>query len=143
MVEMLRRIACAWISWLAIAPLSSIAQNEPAEYTMTTYQVAFLKRGPAWTPGSTPETQKIQQAHLAHISAMAKTGKLILAGPFTDGGELRGMFVFKATEEEAKKLAAEDPAVKAGRLALEWHGWYSAKGIGIIPESSQTGEKKK
>lgn len=106
----------------------------PQEYKMTTYQVAFLKRGPKWTPKSTPETQKLQEAHMAHIGAMAKSGKLILAGPFSDGGELRGMFVFKASAEEAKQLAEQDPTVKAGRLVLEWHPWYSPEGIGVKQE---------
>jgi uncharacterized protein len=108
---------------------------------MTTYQVAFLKRGPQWTPQSTPETQQLQQAHMAHINAMAKTGKSILAGPFADSGPLRGMFVFKATAEEAKELAGQDPAVKAGRLVLEWHPWYSTEGITVSTKSK--GEQKK
>ena len=123
---------------IAFALLS--AQNVP-EYQMTTYQVAFLKRGPQWTPQSTPETQKLQQAHMEHINAMAKTGKLILAGPFADSGALRGMFVFKATAEEAKELAEQDPTVKAGRLVLEWHPWYSAEGIAVLTKSK--GEQKK
>ena len=123
------------------APRVLLGQNEPAADTMMVYQVAFLKRGPNWTAESTPESQKLQQAHMAHINAMAKTGKLILAGPFADSGPLSGIFVFKATAEEAKELAEQDPTVKAGRLVLEWHPWYSSKGIGIIPESK--GEKKK
>ncbi len=125
---------------LFIAGALLSAQNEP-EYQMTTYQVAFLKRGPQWTPQSTPETQKLQQAHMAHINAMAKTGKLILAGPFADSGALRGMFVFKATAEEAKELAEQDPTVKAGRLVLEWHPWYSVEGITVLTKSK--GEQKK
>jgi uncharacterized protein len=124
----------------ALAGLTLCAQNEP-EYKMTTYQVAFLKRGPNWTPQSTPETQKIQEGHMAHIGAMAKSGKLILAGPFSDGGDLRGMFVFKTSAEEARQLAEQDPAVKSGRLALEWHPWYSAEGIAIVTDSK--GEQKK
>jgi uncharacterized protein YciI len=52
----------------------------------------------------------------------ADSGKLILAGPFADEGDLRGMLVFRVdSPEEAKALAAQDPAVKAGRLVLEWH----------------------
>jgi uncharacterized protein YciI len=111
------------------------------EFKMTTYQVAFLRRGPKWTAQSTPETQKLQEGHMSHIGAMAKTGKLILAGPFEDGGELRGMFVFKATAEEPRQLAEQDPTVKAGRLVLEWHPWYSAEGIGIL--AVPKGEQKK
>jgi uncharacterized protein len=117
------------------------SQTEP-EYKMTTYQVAFLKRGPAWTTDVTDETKKIQAGHMANISAMAKAGKLILAGPFADQGDLRGMFVFKATAEEARQLAEQDPAVKSGRLVLEWHPWYSAEGITILTSNSK-GEPKK
>ena len=112
---MLREIA---VTLLLAATALGQTQPEP-EFTMTTYQVAFLKRGPAWTPQSTPETGKIQQGHMAHIGAMVKTGKLILAGPFEGSGDLRGMFVFKATAEEAKQLAGQDPAVLSGRLVLE------------------------
>ena len=130
----------AIMGWLAGTALAQ-APSEP-EYAMTTYQVAFLKRGPKWTPQSTPETQKIQQGHMAHIGAMAKTGKLILAGPFADDGDLRGMFVFKATAEEARQLAGQDPAVKSGRLLLEWHPWYSAEGIAVT-QTPRKGEHKK
>jgi uncharacterized protein len=101
---------------------------------MTTYYVGFLLRGPKWTPEVTPEVERIQKEHLAHIRKMAESGKLILAGPFMDGGNLRGMFVFRVeTIEEAKTLSEADPAVKAGRLVVDLHPWYSAKGINIDP----------
>ncbi len=108
---------------------------------MTTYYVAFLKR-PANPPQfSEEESQKIQEGHMANIRKMAAIGKLVLAGPFSDNTTLRGMFVFKTDSlEEAKALAANDPAVKAGRLELEWHPWFSAKGIMVEQESK--GEKK-
>ena len=100
---------------------------------MMTYYVAFLRRGPAWTPEQTDETRRIQSEHLAHISAMAASGDLVLAGPFADDTDLRGMFVFKVDSlEKAEALAQADPAVKAGRLKVELHPWYSAKGISIV-----------
>jgi uncharacterized protein YciI len=64
---------------------------------------------------------------------MGATGKLLVAGPFTDGGDLRGMFIFKCSMEEAKAMAAEDPAVKAGRLVLEFHPWFAARGLSVAP----------
>ncbi len=67
----------------------------PGGYEMTTYYVAFLYRGPNWTPQQTDETRKIQEEHLANIQKMADSGKLVVAGPFTDDGEIRGIFVFK------------------------------------------------
>jgi uncharacterized protein len=101
---------------------------------MTTYVVGFLYRGPKWTPEVTPETQKIQEGHMANIRKMAKEGKLILAGPFADNTDLRAMFVFLTdSTEEARKLCDGDPAIQAGRLRVELHPWYSAKGIRVDP----------
>ena len=95
-----------------------------------TAYLAFLTRGPKWTPERTPQTEEIQKAHLANINRLAQTGKLVVAGPFGDNGQLRGIFVFKVSSlEEAKELAATDPAVKAGRLALDVHTWLVPEGI--------------
>jgi len=117
-------------------PGATIAQDQshgkPIE--MTTYYVGFLYRGPKWTPEVTPEVERLQEEHMANIRRMADSGKLLLAGPFSDGGNLRGMFVFQVDSmEEAKALADADPAVKAGRLTVEMHPWYSAKGIRVDP----------
>ena len=95
-----------------------------------TAYLAFLTRGPKWTPERTPQTEEIQKAHMANINRLAETKKLVVAGPFGDNGQLRGIFVFKvASLEEAKELAATDPAVKAGRLALDVHTWQVPEGI--------------
>lgn len=95
------------------------------------YYIGFLRRGPRWTPGNTPETQRVQAAHMAHIGEMAGSGKLVGAGPFSDGGQLRGVFVFKVgSMEEAKALAEADPAVKAGRLSVDLHAWTGPEGVG-------------
>jgi uncharacterized protein YciI len=76
--------------------------------------------------------EQLQKDHMAHIGQMAKDGKLLLAGPFTDNTDLRGMFVFQtASIEEARALSEADPAVKAGRLRIELHPWLSPKGIRI------------
>ncbi len=95
-----------------------------------TAYLAFLTRGPKWTPERTPETEETQKAHLANINKLAQSGKLVVAGPFGDNGQLRGIFVFKVESlDEAKELAATDPAVKAGRLALDVHAWLVPEGI--------------
>ena len=106
----------------------------PGGYEMTTYYVGFLYRGPKWTPEQTPETRKLQEAHMANILKMGAEGKLVIAGPFTDDGELRGLYVFRvASAEEAKALVESDPAVQAGRLRFELHPWYAAKNITVTP----------
>jgi uncharacterized protein YciI len=56
--------------------------------------------------------------------------KLAAAGPFIDGGKLRGVFVFQVGSiEEARALADTDPAVRAGRLVVELHPWMVARGV--------------
>jgi uncharacterized protein YciI len=108
----------------------------PGGFEMTTYYVGFLYRGPKWTAEQTPETEALQKAHLDNIQKMAQAGKLLVAGPFTDGGDLRGLYVFRvATMEEAQALAATDPAVKAGRLRLEFHPWFAAKNIKVTAQA--------
>jgi uncharacterized protein YciI len=135
---LLAALAAAATASTAASAGAARAPEEVGGFEMTTYQVAFLRRGPAWTPGETPELQKLQEAHMAHIRAMGESGKLLVAGPFSDGGDLRGMFIFRSdTLEEARALAEQDPAVKAGRLALEWHPWFAAKNIRVTAHSEK------
>ncbi len=126
--------AAALLSLLSSAlPLAAAG---PEEFEMATYQVAFLMKGPAWSAEKTPERARLQEAHMAHIRKMAESGKLILAGPFADDGDLRGLFIFRTdSPEEAKALAEQDPSVRAGRLRLEWHPWYAAKNIRVTPHA--------
>ncbi len=96
---------------------------------MTAY-LAFLVRGEKWTPEKTPQTQEIQKGHMANINRLAEMKKLVVAGPFGDDGKLRGIFVFRvASMEEARSLTMTDPAVQAGRLALDLHPWLVPEGI--------------
>lgn len=97
---------------------------------MTTAYIGFLSRGAKWTPEKTPQTEELQKAHMANIHRLAETKKLLVAGPFGDNGQLRGIFVFRvASLEEAKELAATDPSVQAGRLSIDVHPWLVPEGI--------------
>ena len=97
---------------------------------LTRLYFAFLTRGEKWTPEKTPATEEIQKGHMANINRLAEMKTLIAAGPFGDNGRLRGIFVFRVKSlEEAKALTATDPAVQAGRLAMEIHPWMVPEGV--------------
>jgi uncharacterized protein YciI len=117
---------------LAVMLLPLAAQEKrilPDQVQMTQYVMGFLKKGPNWSTGTKEEGARIQELHLANIRKMAEDGKLIIAGPFTDNGDIRGVFIFKVPMEEARAAAEQDPAIKAGRLVLELHPWYAAQGL--------------
>ncbi len=109
---------------------SDLAKRTGAdEYGMKQYVMAFLKAGPNRDQDSVT-TAKLQQAHMDNISRMAGEGKLVVAGPFMDNSDLKGIYIFNVTTvEEAKKLTETDPAVKAGRLIMELHPWYGSAAL--------------
>ena len=110
---------------------SEEVMKEPSKpIKLTTAYLAFLTRGAKWTPEKTPATEELQKAHIANIVRLADLKKLVVAGPFGDNGTLRGIFVFKvASLEEARALTETDPAVKAGRLAIDLHPWLIPEGV--------------
>lgn len=109
---------------------SVLAANLGADaYGMRTYVLALLKAGPNRSQDST-EAARLQRAHMDNIQRMADEGQLILAGPFIDSGELRGIYVFDAASvEEAREMTMTDPAVQAGRLEMELHRWYGSAAL--------------
>lgn len=127
MKNLLPAIAIACFLFLTTSDLfSQSAKNSaaPDPSGMSVYYMAMLKSGPVRSHDSATAAT-IQEAHMAHIMKMAAEKKLILAGPFLDNGELRGIFIFNvAAKEEAEALTNQDPAVQAGRLIMEIHPWY-------------------
>ena len=131
-----RLLLLAPFLFFAAFPLPAHAQAEAAAQKpqpppgMAEFAMALLSRGPKWTAESTPEAGKIQTAHLNHIRETARAGKLVLAGPFLDDAQIRGVFVFRTSLDEAKALTKGDPAVKAGQLAMEIHPWWGPVDLG-------------
>ena len=109
---------------------------------MTTYYFGLITAGPKAGTGTAAERGKTQAAHLANIGRLHAAGKLLVAGPFLDGGNFRGLFIYKcATLAEAQELAATDPAVQAGRLVVEIHPRLTMKGNIHDPECPMPAEK--
>lgn len=113
------------------------------EYGMRKYVVAFLKRGPNRTTDK-EKAAALQRQHLDNIHSLAEQGKLILAGPFMDDGELRGIYLFDVADlEQARTLTETDPAIQAGSLILELHPWYGPAGLMELPQIQPKVTEKK
>ncbi|MEQ9567381.1 MAG: YciI family protein, partial [Pseudomonadales bacterium] len=99
------------------------------DYGMRRYVMALLKAGPNRDQDST-EAAQLQRAHLDNITRMAEEGKLVLAGPFFDNWDVKGIYIFAVeTVEEAEELTKTDPAIQAGRLIMELHPWYGSAAL--------------
>ncbi|MBQ0734871.1 YciI family protein [Aquimarina celericrescens] len=96
---------------------------------MQQYFIAFLKRGPNRSQ-SKEEADSLQKLHLAHLRNMYTQGYADISGPFGDDGDIRGITIYNTpTQKMADSLANSDPMVKAGRLVIETHPWWAAKGF--------------
>lgn len=99
------------------------------KYGMRKYVMAFLKRGPN-RPADPDKANELQRAHLDNIGKMAEAGKLVIAGPFLDDGDLRGIYIFNVNSiEEAEVLTKTDPAIIYGSLVMELKEWYGSAAL--------------
>jgi len=99
--------------------------------TMQKYFIVFLKSGENRSQ-SQEEAMKLQEQHLAYLGGLYEEGIINLNGPSGGEGDIRGFSVYNvATIEQAKEYAENDPMVKAGRLKVEVHPWWLAKGSGV------------
>lgn len=118
-------------------------QLKADDYGMKTYVMAVLLAGDRVQDYSTEQRAEIQKGHMANINRLADEGKLILAGPFIDGNEKRGVFIFNvATKEEAEVLTNTDPAIQAGVLKMELIEWYASAALQLMPEAHKKVQKK-
>jgi len=86
--------------------------------------LAWMVKGPNWTPRSTPEDDRDQADHLALLSRLRESGDLLLSGPIPDGDPERGILVFDLhSEDEVLALLADDAHICSGQLALEMYPW--------------------
>jgi uncharacterized protein len=112
------------------------------DYGMKKYVMAFLKAGPNRNQDSVTAAG-LQAAHMANIERMAKAGDLVVAGPFLDKGEIRGIYIFNVESiEKAKELTETDPAIKAGRLVMELHLWYGSAALIEVTATHKKIQKK-
>jgi uncharacterized protein YciI len=112
-------------------PLIGAGHAAAQSDTLATYYLVVLMKGRAWSAEETPERARIQEQHIAHLTSLSQQGPGLAAGPFSDSSDIRGLLIVSATSaEQARALESADPAVQAGRLAIDVlpfmapEGWF-------------------
>jgi uncharacterized protein YciI len=106
-----------------------ILQPPPEGAAQETITFGLLRRPPDAPQYPEEKLKEIQKGHMANIEAMAASGDLAIAGPLADDGTLRGVFVFRGTDQKhLREIAAPDAAIQAGRLVLDLYPWKVAAG---------------
>jgi uncharacterized protein YciI len=122
---------------LALFTTAAIAQNNSTtkkpEEQIRKYWFVMLIKGPNRNQDSATAA-KIQKGHLDNMDRLYNEGKLKVAGPFGDGKDWQGIFIFDCpTKEEVETLLKTDPAIAAGRLIYDLRPWYTAPMGSFVP----------
>lgn len=105
------------------------------ERGMRQYVMCFLKTGPLKVEDKA-KRDELMKGHFAMINRLADEKKLVLAGPFMEGGEFRGIYLFDVqTIDEAKALTETDPSIKEGYFRVEFIKWYGSAALLQVDET--------
>lgn len=88
------------------------------------YTLVFLRKGPA-SREDEARNERMQLAHLQHLTKLQMLGKLVLNGPIMIEHDILGLSVYAVEIDEARALAEADPKVKAGYLTVEAIPWMA------------------
>ena len=136
-------LAAAVLAAVTAAP-PSLAADPPFE--MESVQLVLLLRAPTWKKLPAEEAEALQKQHMAHLTAMGTSGKMVGAGPFSDQSDpaYRGVCIYRVgSAAEARGLAEQDPSVKAGQLRVEAMTWWFGKGSVTFPKAVEQAPEKK
>jgi uncharacterized protein YciI len=97
------------------------------------HTLVLLRRPPDASDLPEDELDALQERHLAHLRAMRERGVILASAPVEDPPDpsLRGLCVYRTGLEESRRLAELDPAMQAGRLAVEVLTWWTPGTIGL------------
>lgn len=105
------------------------------------FELVLLRR-----PASAPdypqaELERIQREHVAYHERLREVGHVVTNGP-VDGQpdpSLRGLTFYRTGSlERSRQLAEDDPAVRAGRLAVDIMTWHCPPGTMSLPGRTVT-----
>jgi len=94
------------------------------------HTLVLLVRPPDAPELSPEEADALQDAHLAFRADLRDQGYLLGGGPLVDQDDerLRGISLMSVDPATARELCSADPAVRAGRLAVQVMTWMVPAG---------------
>ncbi|WP_152366074.1 YciI family protein [Microlunatus speluncae] len=109
------------------------------------YTMVLLRRPDDAPELPDEELDALQARHLAYRAELARQGVLVVNGPFGAQSDLsfRGLSIFACDPAEAGRLSADDPSVRAGRLAYDVLEWWVRAGSLAFPRADRPiGERR-
>jgi|SRR5215212_438541 uncharacterized protein len=94
------------------------------------YTVTLLTLRPDAPVMTDEEAAELQDRHLAHGAELQDRGLVLARGPLTeqDDERFRGFSIWSVDPATAREHAEADPAVQAGRLAVDVMTWMMPAG---------------
>jgi uncharacterized protein len=105
------------------------------------FELVLLRRPAQPTQYPEAELDRIQGEHLAYHAELRAGGQVVTNGPVTGQADesLRGLTFYRTGSlERSRELAAADPSVRAGRLAVDIMTWYCPPGTMSLPGRAVT-----
>ena len=96
--------------------------TQPSPPQRVTLYAAIVSPGSAWKDAKAAGKPLDLAEHFAYEKTLRDKHQIVMAGPFADG--TGGLIVYRADSlDEAKALAANDPATKAKIFDPQMHVW--------------------
>ena len=108
------------------------------------FELVILRRPPDAPSYDRDALERIQREHLTYHDSLRATGLIAANGLVLDQPDdsVRGLAFYRTGSlEEARRLAEQDPAVLAGRLAVEVMTWWCQPGAMTRPGRSISGSR--
>jgi uncharacterized protein YciI len=105
------------------------------------FELVLLRRPASPSDYPDEELDRIQREHLAYYAGLRAAGQVVTNGPVVEQPDpsLRGLGFYRTGSlDQARQLAEDDPAVRAGRLAVEIMTWYCPSGTMSQPGRTVT-----
>jgi uncharacterized protein len=127
-----------------VEPVSStFVAASPAWQTqavdLEAFELVILRRPDDARSYDEATLERIQREHLAYQESLRADGHIVTNGPVLDQPDesMRGLAFYRTGSlDETRRLAEQDPAVQAGRLAVDVMTWWCRPGTMIRPGKS-------